>query len=52
MMISNEAGPDSLLRLPEPRRVALGTSIALAMAVCLAGAGTMLALNTSQNHRS
>ncbi len=51
MMIRNPAAPHSLLLLPEPHRVALGTSIALAMAVCLAGAGTMLALNTSEQHR-
>ncbi len=51
MLTMNQSGPDSVLRLPARRRVALGTSIALTVALGLAGTGTLLALNTAQHYQ-
>ncbi len=51
MLTMNQTGRDSILGLPARRRVALGTNIALTVALGLAGTGTLLALNTAQHHQ-
>ncbi len=51
MLTPNQTGPGSVLRLPESGRVALGTSIALTVALGLAGIGTLLALNTARDQQ-
>lgn len=51
MLTPDQIDPGSVLRRPASGRVALGTSIVLTVALCLAGARTLLALSTAQHHQ-